>query len=213
MAVDFGLMGRRRGAALLTGSVVLLAASMAHALRPAPSGCFNDTDCPNQECGGEVCNWNLISPNPGVDKPYVCNPAGSQPKGQDGWCTTDENCKCFGLGARCIAPYCSFTKLSDAPGGPGGPGQGGVSSVAGTSSAGSPSAAGSTSGGTGSTSTPTTPTSPEPVGRDDTTERTAQACSLRAAGSGGDFWAALTVFLGLTGAFVARRGGGRRIPT
>jgi len=211
MAVGFGLMGVRRGAALLTVTGLLLCASSTQAVVALPASCFNDTDCPNQACGGEVCNWNLISPNPSdPNKPYVCNPAGSAPKGTDGWCTTDENCKCLGQGAKCIAPYCSFTKASDAPGGV--PVHGGMSSVAGNSSAGSPSAAGSASGGTGSTSTPTPPTS-EPMGRDDTTERTAQACSMRGAAGGGDFWAALTVFLGITAAFAARRKRRGRIPT
>lgn len=80
-----------------------------------PAPCFNDTDCPNSSCGGEVCNWTKTHPAPIADKVFVCDPAGLQAKGMDGWCTTDDNCKCRSLGARCIAPYCSFTKASDAP--------------------------------------------------------------------------------------------------
>lgn len=80
-----------------------------------PAPCFNDTDCPNAGCGGEVCNWTKTHPNPVGEKAFVCDPAGLAPKGADGWCTTDVNCKCRGLGATCILPYCSFTKPSDAP--------------------------------------------------------------------------------------------------
>jgi hypothetical protein len=76
---------------------------------PAPQPCFNDTDCPNSSCGGEVCNWTKAHPQPVGDKVFVCDPAGLQPAGRDGWCTRDENCKCIAQGARCIAPYCSFT--------------------------------------------------------------------------------------------------------
>jgi hypothetical protein len=82
-----------------------------------PAPCFNDTDCPVSSCGGEVCNWTKIHPQPSGDKAYVCNPAGTDAKGQDGWCTTDANCKCLGRGARCIGVRCSFTKAADAPGG------------------------------------------------------------------------------------------------
>jgi hypothetical protein len=81
-----------------------------------PQPCFNDTDCPNSACGGEVCNWTKAHPNPIGDKVFVCDPAGLQVKGRDGWCTSDANCKCRGLGASCIAPYCSFTKPTEAPG-------------------------------------------------------------------------------------------------
>jgi hypothetical protein len=84
---------------------------------PTPSGvaCYNDSDCPSSSCGGEVCNWTKTSPMPQGMKAFVCNPAGTDPKGRDGWCTTDADCKCVGLGAKCIAPYCTFTRPSDAP--------------------------------------------------------------------------------------------------
>jgi hypothetical protein len=76
----------------------------------APAPCFNDTDCPGSACGGQVCNWTLAHPKPIGEKIFVCNPAGSQSPGKDGWCTTDDNCKCRAAGAKCIAPYCSFTR-------------------------------------------------------------------------------------------------------
>lgn len=82
-----------------------------------PAACYNDDDCPGAACGGDVCNWNKIhpSPIPEGDRFYVCNPAGSSPQGMDGWCTTDADCKCRGLGAVCRVPYCTFTRASDAP--------------------------------------------------------------------------------------------------
>ena len=82
-----------------------------------PTPCFNDTDCPVNSCGGEVCNWTKPHPQPSGEKYYVCNPAGTDPKGEDGWCTSDANCKCLGLGAKCMGVRCSFTRASDAPGG------------------------------------------------------------------------------------------------
>jgi hypothetical protein len=80
-----------------------------------PAACFKDTDCPQPYCGGQVCNWNKVSDRPMGDRFYQCNPAGSSPTGQDGWCVTDDDCKCRGAGARCLAPYCSFTLASDTP--------------------------------------------------------------------------------------------------
>lgn len=82
-----------------------------------PAPCFNDTDCPGNSCGGEVCNWNKAHPKPSGDKVFVCNPAGTDPNGQDGWCTSDANCKCLGLGAKCLGVRCTFTRAADAPGG------------------------------------------------------------------------------------------------
>lgn len=108
----------RAGGQASAGSPTSVAGSATMMPTPTrdPEPCYNDTDCPNASCGGEVCNWTKSHPRPVGDKFFVCDPAGIQPKGKDGWCTTDENCKCLGLGARCIAPYCSFTKPSDAPG-------------------------------------------------------------------------------------------------
>lgn len=135
---------------LVRGVLALGCALFALAIAPAVfaegAPCFNDTDCPNAACGGEVCNWNKLAANPVGDKAYVCQPAGIGPKGADGWCTTDVNCKCRPQGAKCVTVYCSFTQSADAPS------SGGSSSVAGTGS--------SSLAGTGSTtSTAGTPAS------------------------------------------------------
>lgn len=163
----------RASLASLVGSAALFSSSLALAMG---ENCLNDTDCPGAECGGEVCNWNLTNPVANIDKPYTCNPAGTDPKGKDGWCSDKDSnfCKCKAQGATCGTNffYCSFTKPSDAPAGGGGSGSGGSgSSTAGTGSAtagsssataGSSSAtagsssttAGSSSGGSGSTPAP-----------------------------------------------------------
>lgn len=136
----------RRGLlSTLFGSVALLASSVALA---DGEECINDIDCPGAECGGPVCNW---SKPQGMK--YTCNPAGSQTKGSDGWCTTDADCKCKGQGAVCHAPYCSFTKASDAPAG-GGSGAGGSASTAGTTSTAGTGTAGTGTAGTGNTPAP-----------------------------------------------------------
>ncbi len=88
------------------------------------TACYDDSDCPDDgasplpegsRCGGEVCNWNRLSPSPEGRKLFFCNWAGSDAQGREGWCTTDADCKCRGLGAKCIAPYCTFTRPSDTP--------------------------------------------------------------------------------------------------
>jgi MYXO-CTERM domain-containing protein len=126
----------------------LLASSVALADGEA---CINDIDCPGAECGGPVCNWT----KPQGDK-FTCNPAGTQARGMDGWCTTDADCKCKGVGAVCHAPYCSFTKASDAPAGGSGAGgsasTGGSATTAGTGT--TTAGTGTTTAGTGSTSAP-----------------------------------------------------------
>ena len=207
MAVGLGLTGVRRGSALLLATGLLLHVSSALGIVVAPSSCFNDTDCPDQACGGDVCNWALISPYGTPDRPYTCNPAGTDPKGRDGWCTSDENCKCYAQGARCLAPYCTFTHPGDAPGG-GAPAHAGSSSSAGMPASGGSSKAGSSTGGTRSAPVP-----PEPMGRDDTTEHTAQACSVGRAPSCEGIWTSLALICGFGAAFVSRRGALRRIPT
>lgn len=116
--------------------------------------CYNDDDCPGggAECGGDVCNWNKVHPAPVGDKGFTCNPAGTDPKGQDGWCTTTDDCKCKAQGANCNkAPYCSFTKASDAPAGTAGGGSGAGGSAAGGSAAGGTSASGAATGGSAPT--------------------------------------------------------------
>lgn len=76
--------------------------------------CYNDSDCPNQACGGLVCNWTKQAAKPEGMKIFYCNAAGTQPRGMDGWCTTDADCKCDQRGAKCIGTYCSFTRAADA---------------------------------------------------------------------------------------------------
>jgi MYXO-CTERM domain-containing protein len=145
----------RTSIATLVGSVALLVASAAFA---AGEPCFNDTDCPGggAVCGGDVCKWGPMHASPVGDKVYICQAAGMDPKGSDGWCTAEnghDNCKCKALGAKCVGVYCTFTKPDQAPpgagGGAGGAGAGG--SAAGTTSTAGTSAAGtSATGGTGS---------------------------------------------------------------
>ena len=79
--------------------------------QPEGAACYNDTDCPDPACGGQVCNWTKQAQHPDGTKLFYCNAAGTQPDGKDGWCTTDADCKCRGLGAHCAAPYCTFTRL------------------------------------------------------------------------------------------------------
>ena len=141
----------RGSLATLVGSVALFAASTASA---AGEACFNDNDCPGggQVCGGEVCNWNKLNATPVGDKAYTCNPAGTDPKPNDGWCTGDATCKCVAEGAKCVGVHCSFTKASDAPAPSGGTSAGGSAATAGsTSTAGTATTAGTASGGSGST--------------------------------------------------------------
>lgn len=143
----------RGSIATLVGSMTLFVASTALADGEA---CYNDTDCPGTACGDAVCNWPKPATTPTDTKPYYCNPAGTQPKKADGWCTTDDNCKCAGLGARCVAPHCTFTKPGDAP--PGstggtGTGAGGGASTAGAATGGA-APAGAGTGGTASKPAP-----------------------------------------------------------
>jgi hypothetical protein len=101
------------GAAISIGGASVGGATMTGHVSSG-NACYNDRDCPDRECGGEVCNWNKIATNPMGEKLFFCNAAGSQPQAIDGWCTTDADCKCRALGAKCIAPYCSFTRPQDA---------------------------------------------------------------------------------------------------
>jgi MYXO-CTERM domain-containing protein len=147
----------RGSLATLVGSVSLFVASTAFADGEA---CYNDIDCPGTACGDAVCNWSKQAAMPMGTKVFACNPAGSQPDGKDGWCTTDTDCKCKGEGATCVAPYCTFTKK---PGGS----TGGTSSTGGTAATtggtpstggttgGTPAATGGTPASTGGTASPT----------------------------------------------------------
>lgn len=145
----------RRSLVSMIGSVTLLCASSAFAADGDP--CYNDDDCPNPACGGEVCNWGKQSPRPSGTKIFYCQTAGQDPKGMDGWCTTVDNCKCKATaGVMCTASHCTDTGTPIASGGTGAGG-----SAAGGSSAGGSSAAGTgtTTAGTGTTTagTGTTP--------------------------------------------------------
>lgn len=127
--------------AAVAATVLLGGAREASAL-----SCVNDIDCPNPACGGEVCDWT---------KQLTCQPAGGAEAGKDGWCTTDSDCKCMGMGAVCHAPYCTFTlpKSGGATGGASGTATGGASGTASGGSSGT--ASGGASGtGTGGASPP-----------------------------------------------------------
>jgi len=148
---------------------------------------MKDTDCPGAECGGDVCNWNL----PQGDK-FTCNPAGTTPpkagKPADGWCTTNDNCKCKAQGATCAAPYCSITK---APAGTAGTGAGGAAPTAGTASTAGTATAGTAAGGTG-------PTTPAPAAD-------SGGCTMSVPGGANTGLALGVGLLGLGVAFVRRR--------
>lgn len=148
--------------------------------------CVNDVDCPNPACGGEVCDYI-------ADPTLTCKPAGTQPKGMDGWCTTDADCKCKSLGATCVSFFCTFTKPSDAPSGGGG--------HAGT--AGSTGAAGSTTAGTGGS--PATGTGGSAAaGHSGSNNDSSGGCSV-AGSSAPVTWFALSVLGGLVVAVRRRR--------
>jgi hypothetical protein len=124
--------------ALLCGSGEVRAASN-------PASCDNDIDCvATPECGGDVCTYSAAgSP--------ACTPAGTGANGQDGWCTSDTDCKCYAQGARCKGVYCTFTKLptSSPDGGAGSAGRGGTAGQAGAGSAGAGQGGSSADGGGG----------------------------------------------------------------
>ena len=91
-----------------------------------PASCTNDVDCTaTPQCGGDVCTYTATA--------TTCTPAGTGPKGSDGWCTVDTDCKCYAEGARCSGVFCTFTKAGDAPGAGG---KGGSSGVAGNAGGG-----------------------------------------------------------------------------
>jgi len=103
------LLSNRTKMMLLTGLVCLFAAGTA-AAQTNPATCVNDDDCvATPACGGDVCDWSVAGQ-------MTCKAAGMHPKGQDGWCTTTDDCKCKDMGATCVAAYCTFTRACDAPG-------------------------------------------------------------------------------------------------
>ena len=98
------LLSNRTKWMLLTAITCLFAAGTASA-QSNPATCVNDIDCiATPQCGGDICDWSNIAAG------MHCKPAGSQPKGQDGWCTTDADCKCKDMGATCVAAFCTFTR-------------------------------------------------------------------------------------------------------
>lgn len=111
-----------------------------------PTSCTNDIDCvATPACGGDVCTYTATGST-------TCTPAGTGPKGEDGWCTVDTDCKCYAQGARCNVVYCTFTSLgSPTDGGAGGTGnKGEAGSGGGAGAAGREGNTGGTSGtGTG----------------------------------------------------------------
>jgi uncharacterized protein (TIGR03382 family) len=128
---------------LLTGIVCLLAAGTASA-QSNPATCDHDTQCTaTPDCGGDICDWSQLT--------HVCKPAGVGAKGADGWCNVDADCKCMGMGATCVYPYCTFTRACDAPGAAGcaSTGTGGSTGAGGSGSGGSTGSAGSGGGGGG----------------------------------------------------------------
>jgi hypothetical protein len=111
----------------------------------------------------------------------MCVAAGTAAKGMDGWCNgMDSDCKCASVGAKCMAPYCSFTLAKDAPAGSG--------------------AGGSSSGGTGgSSSTGSAGSSTSPSSSSDS-----GGCAIAHAPSAASISAGLLVGIGAI-AFGARR--------
>jgi len=131
------MTSKRLGFQMAAITAVALGALLTSVPARAATSCQNDTDCPNAACGGQVCDYTMN---------LTCQPAGVATKGSDGWCTTDANCKCMGLGATCVYPYCTFTTPGEAPGG--GTGAGGAAAGTGGASA-SAGTGGATSAGTG----------------------------------------------------------------
>lgn len=80
-------------------AAVLLVAVEAHAV----SECTNDINCTaDSVCGGKVCNW--------IGLDHLCQDATGATN--EGWCSTangDADCKCAGLGAKCVGVHCTFT--------------------------------------------------------------------------------------------------------
>ena len=107
------------------------------------ASCINDVDCPEPACGGQVCDYN---------KGLTCQPAGGAPKGQDGWCTVDSDCKCMGMGAKCVSVYCTFTTPPAGGSGGASAGSGGSSGTGGATGSGGATSSGGTTGSGGTTS-------------------------------------------------------------
>jgi hypothetical protein len=113
------------------GFVSIICAAATARAQTNPASCTNDIDCAaTPSCGGDVCDW-VAAPT------MTCKPAGTQPKGTDGWCMVNSDCKCAAIGATCNTAFsCTFTRPCDAPGmsgcGAAGSGAGGSTGTAGT---------------------------------------------------------------------------------
>ena len=178
---------------VLAALVCLLASGGARA-----QSCVNDVDCPDATCGGQVCDYSTGSP--------TCISAGSQPKGTDGWCTQDSDCKCASLGAKCDQSFvfCTFTKPSDAPGAGNGGHGGGVGSAGATGTGGgSVGSGGATGAGGGSGQGTGGAGAAGPAGNND---GSSGGCSIAAASTPGDApGCALLASLGLAATVFRRR--------
>jgi hypothetical protein len=123
---------------MLLAALFCLFAARTAAAQTNPAVCTNDDDCvATPECGGEICDWTTIN--------HTCKPAGTGPKGTDGWCEVTADCKCAAMGATCVNLYCTFTRPCDAPDAGGCPATG----TGGTSGGGGSSGSAGTSGGGG----------------------------------------------------------------
>ena len=185
----------RRTLATLLGSVTMLAASAAFAEGEA---CYNDDDCPNPACGGDVCNWAKSAAKPDGRKFFYCQAAGQEPKGTDGWCESDANCKCKGSGATCNTKvsHCTDTGTPAASTGgssAGGSAAAGAPATAGTAAGGAPATAGAPTSSAGTGTAPATPASSDSGG-----------CSVSAPGNAGGA-ALLLAAVGVGFAFARRR--------
>jgi MYXO-CTERM domain-containing protein len=125
----------------------IISAGLMGARSASAASCVNDIDCTaHPACGGEVCDYTMGE---------TCQPAGGAAVGSDGWCTVDSDCKCHGMGATCVFPYCTFTKPPTGSGGTGGAagttgsaGAGGTTGSAGSHAGTTGSAGAATDGGT-----------------------------------------------------------------
>jgi MYXO-CTERM domain-containing protein len=143
--------------------------------RPAAAACTNDIDCPGTACGSDTCDW---------DKNMTCQPAGGTNKG---WCAHDTDCKCMGMGATCVVPYCTFTTPKSGSGGAGG----GAGGAAGAGTAGT-TGSGGHAGTTGAAGTGTTGT----AGTGTTTGGGGGGCAIAGSGSSGLALLGLALFAG-----------------
>src|SRR5258708_9373856 len=104
-----------KSSALTFTVAAALAGSLAWTTPARAESCVNDINCKlnGTACGTDICNYGAAG--------MTCMPAETGPKGSDGWCTTDSDCKCKAQGATCTGIYCSFTKAPAGSGSGSGP--------------------------------------------------------------------------------------------